>query len=102
MGTYARQLVWLQRPAGTNIATGIATNQLSIARGGRTTWVAGGPLNSTILIESRDDRRVSLNYQLTNGSGTTFHLVSQTVSAPPRFEIRDSDRLVAQGQFEFG
>ena len=45
---------------------------------------------------------VSLNYQLTNLAGMSFRLAFQDEKTSPRLEIRQGDRQVAQGRFNFG
>jgi hypothetical protein len=103
VGAYPRQIVLLQREGFTNASVGLATNRLAVAVGGSTTFIAGGPLQSGVAIST--DSVIGparLNYQLTNAAGIPFGLVVQDEKSPPRLEIRQGNKLVAQGKFEFG
>jgi hypothetical protein len=83
------------------VAVGIATNPIVITETGTNVLMAGGPLNGSILIQSSPGQ-ARMDYQLTNASGILFHLVHQDEKVPPRVEIRQGDKLLAQGAFEFG
>jgi hypothetical protein len=101
VGCYPRQIVLLQPEGCTNVAVGLTTNPIVITETNTNLFTAGGPLHNSVRIEPRNGQ-VSLDYQLTNASGIFFHLVRQDEKAPPRFEMRQGDKLVAQGTFEFG
>jgi hypothetical protein len=101
VGTYPRQIALLQREGHSNVALGIATNPIVITETATNVLTAGGPLNGSILIQSSPGQ-VRMDYQLTNASGILFHLVHQDEKVPPRVEIRQRDKLLAQGAFEFG
>ena len=101
VGLYPRQIVLLQRAGRTNLAVGLATNQIVITETNTNAFAAGGPLNNSVRIQPASGE-VTLDYELTNASGILFHLVRQDETAPPRFEMRQGDKLVAQGTFEFG
>jgi len=58
-------------------------------------------LNNSVRIQPASGE-VIMDYELTNASGILFHLARQDEKAPPRFEARQGDKLVAQGTFEFG
>ena len=101
VGSYPRQIVLLQREGHSNVAVGLATNPIVVTETGTNFFTAGGPLNGSVRIETLPVQ-VRLDYQLTNASGILFHLVRQEEKNPPRFEMRQGDKLVAQGAFEFG
>jgi hypothetical protein len=101
VGNYPRQIVLLQHEGRTNLAVGLATNQIVITQTNANVFTAGGPLSNSVLIQPYSGY-VSMSYQLTNASGMFFHLVCQEENAPPRFEMRQGDKVVAQGAFEFG
>jgi hypothetical protein len=101
VGSYPRQIALLQREGHGNVAVGLATNPIVITEIGTNVLTAGGPLNGSVRIEPFP-AQVRLDYQLTNASGILFHLVRQNENDPPRVEIRQGDKLLAQGAFEFG
>jgi hypothetical protein len=101
MGSYPRQIVLLQREGHTNVAVGIATNPIIITETGTNVFTAGGPLNNSVQMAPMDDQ-VSMSYRLTNASGVLFHLVQQDQKAPPGIEMKQGDKVVGQGTFEFG
>jgi hypothetical protein len=100
-GSYPRQIVLLQREGHTNVAVGLATNQIVITETGTNVFTAGGPLSSSVRMAPMD-YQVSMSYELTNASGIFFHLVQQKEKAPPGIEMKQGDQLVGQGTFEFG
>jgi hypothetical protein len=101
VGSYPRQIVLLQREGHTNVAVGLATNPIVITETGTNVFIAGGPLNSSFTMAPMD-YQVSMSYQLTNASGILFRLVQQNEKAPPGIEMKQRDKLVGQGTFEFG
>lgn len=101
VGTYLRQIALLQREGHTNVAVGLATNPIVVTETGTNVLMAGGPLNSSVRIEPLP-MQVRLDFELTNAAGISFRLVRQEEKAPPGFEMRQGDKLVAQGTFEFG
>ncbi|MGD1083298.1 MAG: hypothetical protein ABSA47_00950 [Verrucomicrobiota bacterium] len=101
VGLYPRQIVLLRRATRTNLAVGLATNQIVITETNTSVLTAGGPLNNSVRIQPASGE-VIMDYELTNASGILFHLARQDEKAPPRFEARQGDKLVAQGTFEFG
>jgi hypothetical protein len=101
VGRYPRQIALLQRAGYSNLAVGLATNQIVISETNTNVLTAGGELKNSVRIDSRNGR-VSLAYQLTNAAGIVFHLVRQDEDAPPRFEMRQGDKLLAQDTFKFG
>jgi 2-amino-4-hydroxy-6-hydroxymethyldihydropteridine diphosphokinase len=102
-GVYPRQIVLLQRAGFTNIAAGLGTNLLTITETNLAALNVGGPLQNAVRISpDPSSGTVSLNYQLINVAGISFRLAYQDEKAPPRLEIRQGDRQVAQGRFRFG
>jgi hypothetical protein len=101
-GVYRRQLVWLQREGQTNVAIGINTNRLTISETNLAVLDAGGPLNSRVEIGNSGNGTVSLRYELANEAGLKFHLAFQREKDPPRLVIRQAEKEVGKGQFEFG
>jgi hypothetical protein len=107
VGTYPRQIVLLQRQGYTNVAAAVVTNPIVVTETNTNVFTAGGPLhNSASFVQSsvmfRLGQVVSFNYQLTNASGLAFRMVNLDEKAPPQFEVRQGDNLVAQGSFQFG
>jgi hypothetical protein len=107
VGAYPRQIVLLQRQGYTNVAAGVATNLIVVTETNANVFTAGGPLCNSVGLEQssamlRLGPVVTLNYQLTNASGLFFRMVHQDEKAPPQFEVRQGDTLVAQGAFHFG
>ena len=102
-GVYPRQILLLQHEGGTNVAVGLGANSLVVTGSTAVTLHAGGPLQNAVRVSPEPSSGVvSLNYQLTNGSGFPFRLAFQDEKAPPRLEIRQGERLVAEGRFRFG
>lgn len=103
-GAYPRQIVLLQREGFNNVAVGLATNRLAVAEGVLASFSAGGPLRNGVAVSPNPSggARMRLDYQLTNAGGIPFCLALQDEKAPPRFQIRQGDRLIVRGQFEFG
>jgi hypothetical protein len=102
-GVYPRQIVLLQRAGFTNVAAGLGTNLLTITETNLASLNVGGPLQNAVGISpDPSSGTVSLNYQLINVAGISFRLTSQDEKTPPRLEIRQGDRQVAQGRFRFG
>ena len=103
-GAYPRQIVLLQHAGFTNLAVGLATNRLVVAEGTPASFSAGGPLRNGVALspDPSGGARIRLDYQLTNAAGIPFCLAGQGEKSPPRLQIRQGDKLVAQGQFEFG
>lgn len=102
-GVYPRQLVLLQGAGFTNVAAGLGTNLLTVTETSLVALNVGAPLlNAVRLLPEPASGTVSLNYQLTNLAGISFRLAFQDEKAPPRLEIRQGDRQVAQGRFNFG
>jgi len=99
-GSYPRQIVLLQREGHSNVAVGLATNPMVITETSTNGFTAGGPLNGSVRIEPLA-MQVRLDYELTNASGILFRLVRQEEKDPPRFEMRQGEKLVARGTFEF-
>ena len=102
-GVYPRQIVLLQRAGFTNVAAGLGTNLLTVTEANLAALNVGGPLQNAVAISSDPSSgTVSLNYQLTNMAGISFRLAFQDEKLPPRLEIRQGDRQVAEGRFRFG
>ena len=102
-GVYPRQIVLLQRAGFTNVAAGLGTDLVTITETNLATLSVGGPLlNSVGISPDPSSGTVSLNYQLTNMAGISFRLAFQDEKLPPRLEIRQGDRQVAQGRFNIG
>ena len=102
-GVYPRQIVLLQRAGFTNVAAGLGTNLLTVTGANLATLNPGGPLRNGVALSSDPSGgTVSLNYQLTNMAGIPFRLAFQDEKLPPRLEIRQGDRQVAEGRFRFG
>jgi hypothetical protein len=102
LGVYARQLVLLHRPGGTNFAVGLGTNRLAVTATNEAHLDAGGPLRNTVEIASASGGTVSLQYRLANAGNLGFHLAIHNEKAPPQLTIRQADAVVGRGQFEFG
>jgi len=102
IGTYARQLVLLQRAGGANFAVGLGTNRLAVTETNEARLEAGGPLQNKVEIASASGGSVSLQYRLANAAGLGFHLVNHDEKAPPQLAIRQAGAEVGRGQFDFG
>jgi hypothetical protein len=102
LGVYARQLVLLHRPGGTNFAVGLGTNRLAVTATNEAHLDAGGPLRNTVEIASASGGTISLQYRLANAGNLGFHLAIHNEKAPPQLTIRQADAVVGRGQFEFG
>jgi len=102
VGMYARQLVLLQRPGGTNFAVGLGTNRLAVTQTNETRLDAGGPLQNKVEIARASGGTVSLQYRLANAGNIGFHLVFQNQKAQPQLTIRQAEAEVERGRFEFG
>lgn len=102
VGAYARQLVWLRCDGGTNTAIGLGTNRLAVAEANATVFKAGAPLRQMVEMGPANGDPVSLSYRLVNAGGIGFHLAFHDEKDPPRLAIRQGNKLVGEGQFEFG
>jgi hypothetical protein len=102
IGAYARQLVLLQRPGGTNFAVGLGTNWLAVTPTSDARLDAGGPLRNMVEIAGASGGTVSLQYRLANAGNVGFHLAIHDEKAPPLLAIRQGDGVVGHGKFEFG
>lgn len=102
VGIYARQLVLLQRPGGTNFAVGLGTNRLAVTATNEARLDAGGPLRNMVEIASAFGGTFFLQYRLANAANIGFHLAIHDEKAPPQLTIRQADAVVGRGQFEFG
>ncbi len=102
VGAYARQLVWLRCDGGANIAIGLGTNRLAVAEANATVFKAGAPLRQMVEMGPATGDPVSLSYRLVNAGGIGFHLAFHDEKDPPRLAIRQGNKLVGEGQFEFG
>jgi hypothetical protein len=102
VGLYARQLVLLQRPGGTNFAVGLGTNGLAVMATSEARLDVGGPLRNMVEIAGASGGTVSVQYRLANAGNVGFHLAIHDEKAPPLLAIRQGDSVVGHGKFEFG
>jgi hypothetical protein len=102
VGVYARQIVRLQSDGGTNIAIGLGTNRLAVTETEPAVFNAGAPLRQMVEVGRADGDSVSLSYRLVNAAGLGFHLAFHDEKDPPRLAIRQGNKLVGEGRFEFG
>jgi hypothetical protein len=98
LGVYATAKVWLKKDAV--VATSDEFGGLALIEK-PVVWAVGGPLTNSVAASARG-RNLVLNYRLIGAGGQSYQLLPQDRSKPPQFTIRQGDRQIAAGNFEFG